>query len=104
MPTAVSRGASGLTGRDHAAGPHSTEVGTTTLLTVDGTPVERVVRLHEQASGRAVRQTLSARATGQWQFQSLAAGVYYVVAFDHTGVYAGVVETDIVLPTPGGGA
>jgi hypothetical protein len=85
-------------------GPHATDTGTTTLLTIDGTPVRRRVRLHDQPTGRIVRETWSDAATGQWRFENIRAGTYYAVAFDHTGAYSGVVETDIVVPTPPGGA
>ena len=85
-------------------GPYSTDIGTTTLLTAEGAPVRRRVRLHDQATGLAIRETWSDAITGQWQFQNIRAGTYYAVAFDHTGAYSGVVETDIVVPTPAGGA
>jgi len=65
----------------------------------EDTPVRRRVRLHEQLTGRTVADTWSASATGAYSFPRLAANTYYVTAFDHTGQYGGVIETD-VLPEP----
>jgi hypothetical protein len=101
---AVSRPLSAPVVDAYTGGPHATNTGTTTLLTIDGTPVRRRVRLHDQPTGRIVRETWSDAATGQWRFENIRAGTYYAVAFDHTGAYSGVVETDIVVPTPPGGA
>jgi hypothetical protein len=63
-------------------------------------PVRRRVRLHEQRSGRLVREVWSDAATGAYAFTKLRAGTYYVTAFDHTGAYGGVIETDLVPEVP----
>lgn len=64
-------------------------------------PVRRRVRLHFQLTGRIVREAWSDSATGEYAFDYISAGVYYVVAFDHTGERGGVIETDIVAePMP----
>lgn len=86
----------------HDGGPYSTPLGTTKNVgTPSNTPVSRRVRLHDQASGRVVREMWSDPTTGAYQFNGLRAGTYYVAAFDHTGEYNGEIVTDVVLPTPG---
>lgn len=60
------------------------------------TPVFRRVRLHEQSSGRIVRETWSDATTGAYSFTGLRLTAYYVVGFDHTGQYSGVIETDVI--------
>lgn len=73
---------------------------TTTAATPANVPVSRRVRLHDQVSGKLVRETWS-DAAGLYAFERIAAGVYFVIAFDHTGLYGGVVETDLVAePMP----
>lgn len=81
-------------------GRHSTPAGTTSVAGTPNAPVRRRVRLHDQSSGRPVREMWSHPDTGAYRFHNLAAGVYYVVAFDHTGAFSGVIETDIVVPAP----
>ncbi|OGB19436.1 MAG: hypothetical protein A2W72_24275 [Burkholderiales bacterium RIFCSPLOWO2_12_67_14] len=91
--------------RVHASienGAYSTPVGSTSKI---GTPSNTLgsyrVHIHDQFTGRLQRVGWSTPATtGQWQFHGLRASTYYVAAFDHTGQYGGVIETDIVLPTP----
>lgn len=73
--------------------------GTTKNTGTPELPVRRRVRLHEQATGRPVADTWSDAATGAYAFTNIAANTYYVTAFDHTGQFAGVVETD-VTPEP----
>lgn len=75
-------------------------VGTTTeFSSPSNLPVARRVRLHEQRTGLLVQQTRSS-ADGTYAFVGLRTDLqFYVVAFDHTGVYGGVVETD-VTPEP----
>jgi hypothetical protein len=64
------------------------------------TPVARRVRLHGQIDGRLVAETWSNPLDGAYAFERLRMDFkFYVVAFDHTGVYGGVVETDIT-PEP----
>ena len=64
------------------------------------TPVGRRVRLHDQPSGLAIREVWSDPVTGAYAFRRLREGSFYVVSFDHTGQYGGVIETDL-LPEPG---
>lgn len=71
-------------------------VGTTSNTGTPNTPVRRRVRLHEQRTGRPVREAWSDAATGAYAFLNVRANTYYVMAFDHTGTYGGVIETDIV--------
>ncbi|MDZ4282824.1 MAG: hypothetical protein U1C04_18920 [Hydrogenophaga sp.] len=59
-------------------------------------PVRRRVRLHRQITGRPVREVWSDAATGSYSFDNLPPDIYYVAAFDHTGLYGGVIETDVV--------
>lgn len=59
-------------------------------------PVYRRVRLHEQRTGRLVREAWSDPVTGAYAFSGIRPDrKYYVAAFDHTGLYGGVIETDI---------
>jgi nicotinamide riboside kinase len=87
-------------GRLYSSGPHDTPLGTTKVTGSPATPVRRFVRLHNQETGKLIREQWSNAVTGQYQFRHLAAGRYYVVAFDHTGAYNGEIATDVVLPTP----
>lgn len=59
-------------------------------------PVSRRVRLHERNSGHLVREGWSDSA-GNYAFDYLNRGyTYYVVGFDHTGQYQGVVADKLV--------
>ena len=92
-------------GRAHASienGPYSTPVGSTSKIgTPTNTPGSYRVHIHDQFTGRLQRVVWSTPSTtGQYQFHGLRASTYYVAAFDHTGAYGGVIETDIVLPVP----
>lgn len=73
--------------------------GTTKNTGSPETPVRRRVRLHDQQTGRAVREVWSNASTGAYSFDRIRAGTFYVVGFDHTGLYSGVIETDVV-PEP----
>ena len=73
--------------------------GTTKNTGTPELPVRRRVRLHEQATGRPVADTWSDATTGAYAFNNIAANTYYVTAFDHTGQFSGVIETD-VTPEP----
>jgi hypothetical protein len=64
----------------------------------DDIAVSRYVRLHDQISGRPVRAMWSG-LDGRYEFSRLRAGVYYLVSFDHTGQYNGVIATNIT-PEP----
>jgi hypothetical protein len=82
-------------------GAFSTPPGTTKVVgTPSDTPVRRRVRLHDQPSGRLLREAWSDAVTGAYQFTGLRSGVFYVTSFDHTGIYSGVIETDVVVPAP----
>lgn len=89
-------------GRTYSVGPYHTPVGTTKNTGAPNTPVRRLVRIHDQPTGRLIRDMWSAEGIGEYQFRNLPAGTYYVTAFDHTGEYNGEIMTDVVLPTPGG--
>lgn len=71
--------------------------GTTKVTALpDNVPVRRRVRLHDQKTGILVQEVWSDAATGAYLFRRLRMGLkYYVTAFDHTGAYGGVIETDI---------
>lgn len=85
----------------HHGGPYSTEAGSTKVDgSPDDTPVRRRVRLHDQPTGRPVREMWSDATTGAYQFTGLRAGLFFVHSLDHTGANSGVTETDIVVPTP----
>lgn len=75
-------------------------VGTTKNTGTPPTPVRRRVRLHEQSSGRIVRETWSDATTGAYTFAGLRLTVYYVVGFDHTGQYAGVLADNLTPEVP----
>lgn len=50
-----------------------------------------------------MREEWSDPSTGDVPMSHLPSGMYYMVAFDHTGAFGGVVETDIVaeaMPFP----
>jgi hypothetical protein len=73
--------------------------GTTKNTGTPETPVRRRVRLHDQPTGRAVREVWSDATTGAYTFDRIRSGLFYVVGFDHTGQFSGVIETD-VTPEP----
>lgn len=61
-------------------------------------PVARRVRLHEQISGRLVREVWS-DASGAYSFNGLRLTAYYVVSFDHTNTFSAVIA-DNLTPEP----
>jgi hypothetical protein len=74
--------------------------GTTKNAGTPETPIgPRRVRLHDQLSGALVREVWSDATTGAYSFDNIRQGTFYVTAFDHTGSYGGVIETD-VTPEP----
>ena len=81
-------------------GPHAITGTTKNTGTPSNAPVRRRVRLHDQLTGRALREVWSDAATGAWTFIGIRAGLFFVMTLDHTGAYRGVIETDIVVPTP----
>lgn len=58
-------------------------------------PVYRRVRLHDMITSQIVDETYSDSVTGAYVFRHIANRKYYVVSFDHTGTYNGVVATDV---------
>jgi hypothetical protein len=70
------------------------------IATPTNTPVFRRIRLHEQSSGRFVRENWSDATTGAYSFSGLRVTRYYIVGFDHTGLYSGVIETDVAPEVP----
>lgn len=69
--------------------------GTTKNTGTPDTPVRRRVRLHDQPTGRVLLETWSDATTGAYSFDHIRAGTFYVTAFDHTGQFSGVIETDV---------
>lgn len=65
---------------------------------VKGTPdlaVSRRVRLHDQLSGRVVREVWSTAGTGAYAFNRIRLGTFYIASFDHTGLHNGVIATNV---------
>lgn len=58
-------------------------------------PVSRYVRLHDAVSGRVIRAQWSQEGTGNYSFERIRKGVFYVCSFDHTGQYNGVIATGV---------
>ena len=58
-------------------------------------PVYRRLRLHDTLSGQVVQEVWSDGITGDYIFKYLANKSYYVVSFDHTGQYNGVIATNV---------
>lgn len=59
-------------------------------------PLHRRVRLHEEVSGRFIRETWSDAATGAYEFANINASArYYACAFDYAGRYQGVIATGL---------
>jgi hypothetical protein len=68
---------------------------TGTTKNTPATPVRRRVRLHEQSSGRIVRETWSDATTGAYSFPGLRLTKYYITYFDHTNQYQAIVVADV---------
>lgn len=67
-------------------------------------PAHRRTMLHRQADGFLVREVWTDARDGKVIFEFIPAGKYYIIAFDHTGVYNGACTTDIQSELmPGGG-
>lgn len=82
------------------SGPYSVSGTTKVEAGAVDTPVRRRVRLHDQPTGRALREVWSDATTGAYTFANIRAGVFFVMTLDHTGVFNGEITTDIVVPTP----
>jgi hypothetical protein len=81
-------------------GPYSISGTTKNTGTPTNVPVRRRVRLHDQPTGRALREVWSDALTGAWTFANLRAGLFFVMTLDHTGTHNGEITTDIVVPAP----
>lgn len=81
--------------RDDVDGGTFSISGTVYLKGPPQVPASRRVRLHDYYSGRPVREVLSDVATGAYLFEQIKPGLYYVVAFDHTGTYNAVIKDRI---------
>lgn len=63
--------------------------------------VWRRVCLFIQRDGAFVAQTWSDKATGEYRFDRLdSAEIYFVIAFDHTGMHRAVAANDLVPEVP----
>lgn len=72
------------------------------VVTREGTPsdipVSRRVRLHREGDGLLIREVWSSPTDGSYTFDYiLETQQYYVVAFDHTAFYNGVIA-DLITP------
>ena len=64
--------------------------------TPTNTPLRRRVRLHNETSGRMVRETWSDAATGAYSFDYVRGDqTYFVVAFDHLHNYRAVIADNL---------
>lgn len=83
--------------RDNVFGGDKKIVGyTKVLMSPSNLPVSRKVVLIDQLSGVAVRSTWSVAETGLFKFERIADRIYYIVSFDHTKQFNGVIATDVV--------
>ena len=85
----------GVLRHDAVDGGDKTISGTVYLKGPPQVVAARRVRLHERLTGRPVRETWSRPADGWYEFTKIRAGIYYVVAFDHTDTYNAVVKDRI---------
>lgn len=58
-------------------------------------PVKRLVRLYNFETGNLIQETLSDEVSGYFEFNWIPDYIYFVVSFDHTGQYNGVIATDV---------
>jgi hypothetical protein len=58
-------------------------------------PAARRVLLHDRVNGLPIRETWSDAQTGAYTFERIRPGLFYVVAFDHTGNYNAVIKDRI---------
>lgn len=80
-----------------AFGGMGTITGTVSVAaTPTNTPAARRVRLHDADTGRIAREVWSTTG-GAYSFTRLAAGNYYVTAFDHTGTYNAVIADALTV-------
>lgn len=69
--------------------------GTTKNTGTPNMPVRRLVRLFDGVSGRLVRAQWSNATTGEYRFERIRKGVFFVTSEDYTGQYNGVIATGI---------
>jgi hypothetical protein len=75
-------------------GPYKV-TGTTKLVGPPLAPVSTKVWLCDRLSGRVVREVWSNATTGAYAFERVRVGPYYVVGFDHAGVFNAVIADRI---------
>jgi hypothetical protein len=81
--------------RDFENGGLYKVIGTTKVKGSPDYAVSRRVRLHDQLTGLVVREQWSQAGTGAYAFTRIRRGVFYVVSFDHTGAFNGVIATGV---------
>lgn len=81
--------------RDVAHGGKGRIAGTVKEASTPEHGVKRRVRLHRKIDGMLTRETWS-KPDGTYLFENIMIQPYYVVAFDHTGNYNGVIKDSIV--------
>lgn len=67
----------------------------TGIVTSNGAPARRRVRLFDQTSGRLVRETWSDAITGVYKFEYIRPGMFIVLGHDHTGAYDPEAKADL---------
>jgi len=68
----------------------------TGVVTSNGIPASRRVRLFDQLSGRLMRETWSDSVTGVYVFENIRQGTFFVLAHDHTGAFDPEAKADLV--------
>jgi len=68
----------------------------TGVVTSNGIPASRRVRLFDQISGRLMRETWSDSVTGVYIFDYIRQGTFFVIAHDHTGAFDPEAKADLV--------
>lgn len=66
------------------------------VVTSDGTPARRRVRLYEQREGTLMGETWSDAVTGVYTFEWLPLDRYVAIALDHTGAFDPAAKADLV--------
>lgn len=66
------------------------------IVTSDGAPASRRVRLYEQRCGTLVAETWSDAVTGAYSFEWLPREFYVAIALDHTGAFDPAAKADLV--------
>ena len=84
-----------LSGTDVEDGGTYRVTGTTKVRGTPDLAVSRRVRLHDQLSGRVVREVWSTAGTGAYAFNRIRLGTFFIVSFDHTGLHNGVIATNV---------